>query len=61
MFRTEPLPPEQSFWAHPAITVTPHVATLSNPRSVADLVVANIRRVRAGEPPANVVDPAVGY
>ena len=41
--------------------MTPHVATLSDPRSVADLVVANIRRVRAGEPPANVVDPAVGY
>ncbi len=61
VFRTEPLPPAHPFWAHPAITVTPHVATLSDPRSVADLVVANIRRIRAGEPPANAVDPAVGY
>lgn len=29
--------------------------------SVADLVVDNIRRVRAGKPPRNLVDPAIGY
>ena len=61
VFRTEPLPPDHPFWAHPAITITPHAATLSDPRSVADLVVDNIRRVRAGKPPRNLVDPAIGY
>src|SRR5690606_2035349 len=26
VFRTEPLPPEHPYWAHPRVTVTPHVA-----------------------------------
>lgn len=61
VFREEPLPVGHPFWRHPKITVTPHVASISDPRSVADQVAENVRRAEAGEPLLNVVDPAVGY
>ena len=61
VFDDEPLPADHPFWRHPKITVTPHVASISDPRSVADLIADSIRRVEAGEPPLNVVDPAAGY
>jgi len=61
VFRAEPLPADHPFWRDPRITVTPHIASISDPRSVADLVAENIRRVEAGERPLNEVDPAVGY
>lgn len=61
VFRQEPLPPDHPFWARPEIVVTPHVASLSNPDSAAALLVDNIRRVWAGEPPRYRVDPTRGY
>ena len=61
VFATEPLPPESPFWTHPKVTVTPHNASITNPRSAVRHVVESIRRVRAGEPLRHVVDPAVGY
>lgn len=61
VFRIEPLPPEHPFWTHPAVTVTPHVASVADPRTVADRVVENVRRSRAGVALLDVVDPAAGY
>ena len=61
VFATEPLPPASPFWTHPKVTVTPHNASITNPRSAVRHVVESIRRVRAGEPLRHVVDPAVGY
>ena len=61
VFATEPLPDSHPFWNHPAITVTPHNASVTDPRSVAAQVAENIRRHRAGEPLLNPVDPAAGY
>jgi glyoxylate/hydroxypyruvate reductase A len=61
VFATEPLPPESPFWLHPKVTVTPHNASVTNPRSAVRHVVESIRRVRAGEPLRHVVDPKVGY
>jgi glyoxylate/hydroxypyruvate reductase A len=61
VFREEPLPADHPFWRHPGITITPHVASISDPRSIADQVADNIRRFEAGEPLLNVVDPAAGY
>lgn len=61
VFSQEPLPPEAWHWAHPGVTVLPHISAPTDRRSAADLVAARIRRFRAsGEiPPA--VDRAVGY
>ncbi|HXH02735.1 MAG TPA: glyoxylate/hydroxypyruvate reductase A [Candidatus Competibacteraceae bacterium] len=61
VFGTEPLPDDHPFWSHPAIRITPHVAALTNPLTAAAQVVENLRRLRAGQPLLNVVDPGRGY
>lgn len=61
VFATEPLPADHPFWDHPKITVTPHNASVTDPRSVAVQVAENIRRHRAGEPLLNLVDREAGY
>lgn len=61
VFRQEPLPPEHSFWAHPKITITPHIASLTDPVSVAPQIVENYRRMTAGQPLLNQVDIQRGY
>ena len=33
VFRTEPLPAAHPFWAHPRVTVTPHIASETRPES----------------------------
>lgn len=61
VFRTEPLPPDHPFWAHPRVTVTPHVAAETRPETASLTVAENIRRGEAGEPFLHVVDRAAGY
>lgn len=61
VFRTEPLPPEHPFWAHPNVTVTPHIASATRPASAARVVAENIRRGEAGEPFLHLVDRSLGY
>jgi glyoxylate/hydroxypyruvate reductase A len=48
VFHTEPLPADHPFWTHPKITVTPHIASTTNPRSAVPQIVDNVRRVRDG-------------
>ena len=38
VFRTEPLPPEHPYWAHPRVTVTPHIASETRPISAARVI-----------------------
>lgn len=61
VFRIEPLPPEHPFWAHPRVTVTPHVAAETRPETASDVVAENIRRSEAGEPLLHLVDRLAGY
>jgi glyoxylate/hydroxypyruvate reductase len=61
VFEIEPLPADHPYWRHPRVTITPHVAAVSDPRSVAPVIAANIRRFRAGEPVHDLVDLAAGY
>ena len=61
VFRCEPLPADHPFWPHPKITISPHIASVTQPRSAAREIVANIRRVEAGEAPHNTVNVAAGY
>jgi len=58
---TEPLPATHVFWFHPRVTLWPHVAALTDLRSAAALVAANVEAVRRGEPAAHLVDRARGY
>ena len=57
----EPPPEDHPFWTHPRILLTPHIASMTQPRTAAPLVIDNIRRHRRGEPLLNVVDRTRGY
>ena len=61
VFRTEPLPTDSPFWTHPKVTLTPHIASVTQQVSAIEQVVANIRRIQAGEAPLNTVDRELGY
>ena len=61
VFREEPLPAGHPLWRHPRVTVTPHNASLTDPIGAVKQVIANIERIRRGEPPLNIVDPKAGY
>ena len=61
VFATEPLPAEHPFWRHAKVTVLPHVAAQTDPRSAALIAAANVRAFRAGAAPANLVDRRRGY
>jgi glyoxylate/hydroxypyruvate reductase A len=61
VFRQEPLPKDHPFWAHPKVRITPHNAGVTNPDTAAAQIVENLRRLRAGDPLLNIVDPARGY
>lgn len=60
-FRIEPLPQSHPFWSHPRVIVTPHIASTTDPRSVAPSIAENIRRYRSNQPLLNVVDRSQGY
>ena len=61
VFEYEPLPHDHPFWRHPGITITPHTAALTEPRTAIPKIVENIERLRRGEPPLNLVDFDAGY
>ena len=61
VFRIEPLPTDHPYWAHPQVTVTPHIASETRPDSASRVIAENIRRSEAGEPLLHVVDRTAGY
>jgi glyoxylate/hydroxypyruvate reductase len=61
VFRTEPLPPEHPFWAHPRVTVTPHIAAGTRPDTSSAVIAENVRRGEAGLPFLHLVDRRAGY
>jgi glyoxylate/hydroxypyruvate reductase len=61
VFQTEPLPPDNVLWTHPKVTVTPHIAGITDPRNAAAFVVDCVTRAQSGAPFKNVVDLNRGY
>lgn len=61
VFNTEPLPPGHPYWRHPRVTVLPHAAAATDPRSAACVVADNLLRVARGEAPRHLVDRVRGY
>lgn len=61
VFRTEPLPPDSPFWAHPNITVTPHIASETRADTASQVIAENIRRYEGGKEMLFLVDRGAGY
>jgi glyoxylate/hydroxypyruvate reductase len=61
VFREEPLPAGHPFWHHPKIFLTPHIASLPLPVSVAPQIIENYYRTIGNKPLINLVDREKGY
>lgn len=61
VFNLEPLPADHPYWTHPCVTVLPHVAAQTDPRSAAQVVADNLLRVQRGEVPLHLVRRDRGY
>ena len=61
VFDDEPLPEDDLLWRHPLVTVTPHIASLSNPVTGVRQIVRALDRIEDGAPLDHLVDPEAGY
>lgn len=61
VFRQEPLPADHPYWAHPNVTVTPHIAAETRASTASQVIAENIRRGEAGLPFLHLVDRKLGY
>lgn len=61
VFQEEPLPASHRFWQHERVTVLPHAAALTDPRSATQVVAANVRALASGQPIAHLVNRERGY
>ncbi len=59
--REEPLPAHHAFWAHPKITLTPHIAGLTLREQSVAQIAKKIRALARGEAIDGVVDFKCGY
>ncbi|KAK8870043.1 hypothetical protein IAR55_000613 [Kwoniella newhampshirensis] len=59
----EPLPDNHPLYTHPLVTITPHTSSgVEGYFEVgADLLLANVKRIREGGKPINRIDPVKGY
>lgn len=61
VFEQEPLPVEDSFWRHPNICVTPHIASSASYEVIAGQILDNLQRLESGTALANEINPEQGY
>jgi glyoxylate/hydroxypyruvate reductase A len=61
VYDVEPLPPNDPYWTHPRVTVTPHIASVTRPKTASQSIIAQIARHQRGEPFLHIVDRTRGY
>jgi glyoxylate/hydroxypyruvate reductase A len=61
VFATEPMPAANPLWSHPKITVTPHVAAMTDPTVASHSIADRIAKHMRGEAVEHLVDFAQGY
>ncbi|MEW6983396.1 2-hydroxyacid dehydrogenase [Colwelliaceae bacterium 6471] len=61
VFEQEPLAPDSLLWAHPNITILPHISAPTNIESACQIVANNIRQYRKFGKISTVVDKIKGY
>ena len=61
VFETEPLPADDPLWGRADVSITPHIAALTEPRTALEVVAENVERIRRGDKPLHVVNFSAGY
>jgi glyoxylate/hydroxypyruvate reductase len=61
VFREEPLPPQSPLWHHANVTITPHIAAVSQTEVVLKYVHDGIAAFERGERPDTIVDINTAY
>lgn len=61
VFAEEPLPKDSPLWNHPRLNITPHIASLTDPVSVAPQILKNYYLLKEGKNLLNTVDLKKGY
>lgn len=61
VFRQEPLPKEHSFWRHQKIKITPHIASVTNPKTVVPQLLENFRNMKNNSPLNHLVSREKEY
>ena len=61
VFAEEPLAEDHSFWQHPRVIITPHVAANTIPQEAVDQVAANLRALADRQAVSGRVDRRTGY
>ncbi|WP_420860490.1 2-hydroxyacid dehydrogenase [Algirhabdus cladophorae] len=61
VFAVEPLPADHPYWAHPAVTVTPHIASTTRADTASEMIAKNIARDQNGQGLIHLVDRTSGY
>lgn len=61
VFEDEPLAATSPLWAHPRITITPHIASLSNPVTGIGQIIRALDQLESGLTPDHLVDVSAGY
>ena len=57
----EPLPPQHWLWAHPRVTLTPHISGMTVRADTVRQVAEGVRALQRGEQPRGLVQRARGY
>ncbi len=61
VYHQEPLPQSHPFWQHEKIHMTPHYASVSDPKFVVPQIVENYRRLQEGKALLNEISRDKGY
>lgn len=61
VFQQEPLPADHPFWSHPRITVLPHIAATTDPKTAAPIAMRNVAAFREGRELTGLVSRSRGY
>lgn len=61
VFHQEPLPPDHPFWDNPKITITPHIASITDSKDGSEFIIENIKRYYQNQPLQNVMNRQKGY
>ena len=61
VFRQEPLPQDHAFWEYEKIILTPHISSPSAAASCVEILSAQVKAIRDGQPLPHEVNRKVGY